>query len=197
MDNDVKQVKNEQKENKEEKWPEFVNIDFSADGSEKIEEYAKKMMELALVEKERFEKEGKGKIKEIDVIDEEQIAEFIENMSEDNNHTLVDKIIELFHPIGHMADDYEKTVRLGNMESVLFLIKNLDYYDANARLKEKFEETEKALEERKKKFIEEHGEEAWLEEERKRKEFWQRLKAHRKAEKEMWERERREKNKNL
>ena len=142
MDNDVKQVKNEQKENKEEKWPEFINIDLTADGSEKIEEYAKKMMELALVEKERFEKEGKGKIKEIDVIDEEQITEFIENMSEDNNHTLVDKIIELFHPIGHMADDYRKTVRLGNMQSVLFLIKDLDYYDANERLKEKFEETE-------------------------------------------------------
>lgn len=197
MDNDVKQVKNEQKENKEEKWPEFINIDLTADGSEKIEEYAKKMMELALVEKERFEKEGKGKIKEIDVIDEEQITEFIENMSEDNNHTLVDKIIELFHPIGHMADDYRKTVRLGNMQSVLFLIKDLDYYDANARLKEKFEETEKAMEEEKRKFIEENGEEAWLEEERKRKEFWQRLKAHQKAEKEMWERERREKNKNL
>lgn len=160
MDNDVKQVKNEQKENEEAKWPEFINIDFSADGSEKIEEYAKKMMDLALVEKERFEREGKGKIKEIDVIDEEQIAEFIENMSEDNNHTLVDKIIELFHPIGHLADDYRKTVRLGNMQSVLFLIKNLDYYDANERLKEKFEETEKAMEERKKKFIEEHGEEA-------------------------------------
>lgn len=155
------------------------------------------MMELALVEKERFEKEGKGKIKEIDVIDEEQIAEFIENMSEDNNHTLVDKIIELFHPIGHMADDYNKTVRLGNMQSVLFLIKDLDYYDAVADLKEMFEETEKAMEEEKRKFIEENDEEAWLEEERKRKEFWQRLKAHRKAEKEMWERERREKNKNL
>lgn len=197
MDNDVKQVKNEQKENKEEKWPEFVNIDLTADGSAKIEEYAKKMMDLALVEKERFEREGKGKIKEIDVIDEEQITEFIENMSEDNNHTLVDKIIELFHPIGHMADDYRKTVRLGNMQSVLFLIKDLDYYDANARLKEKFEETEKAMEEEKRKFIEENGEEAWLEEERKRKEFWQRLKAHRKAEKEMWERERREKNKNF
>ena len=197
MDNDVKQVKNEQKENEEAKWPEFINIDFSADGSEKIEEYAKKMMDLALVEKERFEREGKGKIKEIDVIDEEQIAEFIENMSEDNNHTLVDKIIELFHPIGHLADDYRKKVRLGNMQSILYINKNLDYYKANERLKEKFEETEKAMEERKKKFIEEHGEEAWLEEERKRKEFWQRLNAHRKAEKEMWERERREKNKNF
>ena len=141
MDNDVKQVKNEQKENKEEKWPEFVNIDLTADGSAKIEEYAKKMMDLALVEKERFEREGKGKIKEIDVIDEEQITEFIENMSEDNNHTLVDKIIELFHPIGHMADDYSISVRLGYMLRVVFLIYVLVYFDSFRRFKEKFDES--------------------------------------------------------